>query len=244
MTIQTMTYKQFTRNVTAVSKAGDKLAQLANAAAYQACTNGNLDWINRLFQGVNSLTLKSGELSKQGKELKAYIAYHAPSLKVEKAKSGKNEGLIVAKLGGTKAKRGLFFTGEYNDDDSPIMVDPAEHPQFAMTMDEWREQAGTKKESKPRTVDSMAKSVDKLAETLASGEFDGDHAALKALVESADAMAKAAQSQAAAIEQRAGEAGKQAAAERDAADVDADAALQAQTGAHSGKAKASERAAG
>ncbi len=52
------------------------LSVWANAAAIQA-TQGNLNWAERLF---SALSLKSGELSKQGKSVLSYIQRHYPLL--------------------------------------------------------------------------------------------------------------------------------------------------------------------
>lgn len=50
------------------------LSAWANAAAIE-CTNGNMDWLTQLF---SVLRLKNGALSKQGKDVLAYIQRHYP----------------------------------------------------------------------------------------------------------------------------------------------------------------------
>lgn len=225
------TYKKFSSDVTSVAKASDKLAILANAAAYQAVAEGNLDWMNRLFQGIPALTLKSGELSKQGKELRAYIVHHAPSLRIELAKDGKNAGNIVTKLTGNKDKRGLFVTG-HDDDGNAIYTSAQESPDFYLTFSEWREyQAPGNGGNGKRAVKSMTTSVGKLLESLESGEFNGDYESLVELAEAADKLKAAAAARYTEVKSR-------------AADVCMDAAMQAETGSHKGKAPNSQRRAG
>lgn len=55
------------------------LSVWANAAAVQMAQHGNRNWIDTLFQ-LPIMTLKSGDLSKQGTELYQYIKAHFPRL--------------------------------------------------------------------------------------------------------------------------------------------------------------------
>lgn len=63
-----------------LNSATTTLSIFANAAAIEA-SKGNLNWATKLF---STLTLKSGELSKQGKDVLAYIQRHYPLLTWDK----------------------------------------------------------------------------------------------------------------------------------------------------------------
>lgn len=53
------------------------LSVWANAATLQAAQHGNMNWLTTLF-AMPTLRLKSNELSKQGKDVLAYITAHCP----------------------------------------------------------------------------------------------------------------------------------------------------------------------
>lgn len=53
------------------------LSVWANAATLQAAQHGNMNWLTTLFD-MPTLRLKSNELSKQGKDVLAYITAHCP----------------------------------------------------------------------------------------------------------------------------------------------------------------------
>lgn len=63
----------YAKRVTSITEV---LSVWANASAIEA-SKGNLNWATKLF---STLTLKSGDLNKQGKEVLAYIQRHYPLL--------------------------------------------------------------------------------------------------------------------------------------------------------------------
>lgn len=192
--ITNTTYKSFSTQITSVNKAADKLGILANMAAYQAVAHNNMDWLNRLFNGVNTMTLKSGELSKAGTELRAYIVAHAPGLRIEKAKDGKKAGEIVAKATKNEKNRGKFAAGK-NDDGETILVDAKEKPEFALTFAQWREEKANKAdkpEAPKKAATTMTKSVAALVDALKNKAYSGDYQALEALADMAAELQEAA----------------------------------------------------
>lgn len=73
------TSAKFTTGLKSIRKASDLLSNLAQAATMQAVQSGNLNWLNQLFE-LPTMTLKSGQLSERGKQVKAYILKHSQGI--------------------------------------------------------------------------------------------------------------------------------------------------------------------
>jgi len=104
---QTITASTFADHLKSVKSAAAKLGIIAQASGKQAALFQNFDWINRLFSAESPLVKRDGELSVQGKAVKAYIAFHVPSIKIEKDKES-----AIWKASHTKSKknRGTFVS--------------------------------------------------------------------------------------------------------------------------------------
>ena len=186
-----------------VGSIDDVLSVWANAGTLQLVKHGNRNWLESLFN-MPSLRLNSGDLSKAGKDVLAYIKAHCPLVIWNKDK----KTFTYAKPATTNVFSHSFIAVGHT---APIEGEVTtfngkyykEHGDFSLTFtafkDIVKEPKAPKDEEPSVKADAFNKALDKALATLKAGRFIGTQEELidsynkaKALLEQFDAIAKEA----------------------------------------------------
>lgn len=181
VSVLTVQGKQVTGTIIAayakrIGSIDDVLSVWANAATLQAAVYGNRNWLDSLFS-MPTLRLKSGELSKSGKEVFKYVSEHCPRIVWDKesqkfgmTKLVKDSILSTHFVAVNATKEGGDVIAHRNKFYTP-------HGDFALTFSEFKniEKAPKDVEEKEpsMTAKAFAKQAEKALECFANQRFTG-----------------------------------------------------------------------
>lgn len=181
VSVLTVQGKQVTGTIIAayakrIGSIDDVLSVWANAATLQAAVYGNRNWLDSLFS-MPTLRLKSGELSKSGKEVFKYVSEHCPRIVWDKetqkfgmTKLVKESILETHFVAVNATKEGGDVIAHRNKFYTP-------HGDFALTFSEFKniEKAPKDVEEKEpsMTAKAFAKQAEKALECFANQRFTG-----------------------------------------------------------------------
>lgn len=137
----------------------------ANAATLQVALHGNRNWLDTLF-AQPTLVLKSGELSKAGKDVLAYIKAHYPRTTWDKVANK----VAFEKMAEDSIQAKNFVAVGHTAPDADKGVFELRnkfympHGDFALTFDEFKNVKRAAKDIEPKEVSMTAKAFVKQAE--------------------------------------------------------------------------------
>ena len=154
----------------------DVLSVWANAATLQAAVYGNRNWLDSLFS-MPTLRLKSGELSKSGKEVFKYVSEHCPRIVWDK--ESKKFGLT--KLVKDSILETHFVAVNATKEGGDIIAHRNKfylpHGDFALTFTEFKNLEKAPKDVEEKepsmTAKAFAKQAEKALECFANQRFTG-----------------------------------------------------------------------
>lgn len=181
VSVLTVQGKQVTGTIIAayakrIGSIDDVLSVWANAATLQAAVYGNRNWLDSLFS-MPTLRLKSGELSKSGKEVFKYVSEHCPRIVWDKetqkfglTKLVKDSILETHFVAVNATKEGGDIIAHRNKFYLP-------HGDFALTFTEFKNLEKAPKDVEEKepsmTAKAFAKQAEKALECFANQRFTG-----------------------------------------------------------------------
>lgn len=181
VSVLTVQGKQVTGTIIAayakrIGSIDDVLSVWANAATLQAAVYGNRNWLDSLFS-MPTLRLKSGELSKSGKEVFKYVSEHCPRIVWDKdaqkfglTKLVKESILETHFVAVNATKEGGDIISHRNKFYTP-------HGDFALTFTEFKNLEKAPKDAEEKepsmTAKAFAKQAEKALECFANQRFTG-----------------------------------------------------------------------
>lgn len=181
VSVLTVQGKQVTGTIIAayakrIGSIDDVLSVWANAATLQAAVYGNRNWLDSLFS-MPTLRLKSGELSKSGKEVFKYVSEHCPRIVWDK----ETQKFGMTKLVKESILETHFVAVNATKEGGDIIAHRNKlylpHGDFALTFTEFKNLEKAPKDVEEKepsmTAKAFAKQAEKALECFANQRFTG-----------------------------------------------------------------------
>lgn len=172
-----------TTTLKSIKTANQSLALFLEAGGKQASFYGNFDWLNRLFEADpennNPLLKGNGDLSVKGKAAKAYLAFHFPSVKLEKNEAGQ------FKASWTKNDKYRYMLCSHVDDGAKLFSPNVEDDCY-LTFQQWENKDKKKQDPKGPTAKAAAGQIAKWLEALRG---EGDALPMEGMIEEFNVLA-------------------------------------------------------